>query len=125
MVELGYKKAGARTVATKHLAKIKDVNDMFAVKEVRSETHIITVKEGMALLTKIVESKAKKEIVENAQIILDSGLFSDAVLTEDDAYKPTKPSRRKVVNPKKDDYWNFIVEQGLEDDFKEWFKANK
>ena len=123
MVALGYAEKNARGQATAQLKKLTKVNPMFEIDEVRKNTNVLTMDETMELLKLIADSKSKYK--ENATILLNKGL-DDSLLTEDDAWKPVKSSKKKAPSkPKKADLSEFIQAKGLQEEFDQWFKAKK
>jgi len=123
MVAMGYNEKNARGQATTQLSKLKDFNKAFEDKDYRASTDVLTMDEAMELLKLIADSKSKYK--ENATILLNKGL-DDSLLTEDDAWKPVKSSKKKAPSkPKKADLSEFIQAKGLQEEFDQWFKAKK
>ena len=123
MVAMGYNEKNARGQATTQLSKLKDFNKAFEDKDYRASTDVLTMDETMELLKLIANSKSKYK--ENAESLLNKGL-DESILVDDMDWKPVKSSKKKAPKkPKKVDLVEFIQDQGLWDEFNDWFKANK
>ena len=122
MVALGYGEKIARSQATTQMKKIEKINEDFSSSDFRKAIHILTIEEAQYLVNAIAESKSKYK--DNATKLVKTG-FAEDLLTTDENYVPEKPKKTKVSKPKKVDFVEFIQDQGLWDEFEEWFKASK
>ena len=121
MIALGYHEKTAKSMFAVSLRKLARVNSMFEDSEYRKATHIITMKEAYQLLSEIEASKSKYR--ERAEELIITGL-DDSILTTDDCYTPEQP-KKVVIKPKKSDLEAYLENRGLEEDFNDWFKANR
>jgi len=119
MVAIGYNQKQARSQATAQMKKLAVINSEFEDAKYRKGINVLTEEEASILIELISQSKSKYK--EGALKLMETGL-PEAILTEDDAWRPAET---KVKKPRKPDLVEFIQAQGLWDEFNEWYKASK
>ena len=114
---LGYSETVYRGQATRLFQKALKVS-----KEMAQGLDILTIEETKAILTDLAVGKSKAKLIAMDLLQNDKFLSIENVATEDDTYKIEKKAKaKKSKQAKKSDFQDFITENGLEDEFKEWF----
>jgi hypothetical protein len=114
---LGYTKTSFRGQATRVFQKALGMQ-----KELAQATFVLTEKETKTVLMDLVKGKSKNKNFALELLNDDNFLQVENILTEDDTYtgKTKKVAKKKAIT--KALMEEFLEEQGLTEELKEWFK---